>query len=1558
MKETAGRLKALVRTLFLIVAISLTASLALAAVVSPDDKQPKTRYVPNQIIVGFKNDTKATFGAQGLRSSAIDSLHSKFQVESIRPLYQQHIRKDIAVSKVRKEAETVYILKFAKDVDAIAAARQYAALPEVRYAEPDYIRTIQRVEPNDLYWSTSNSWGQGYRDQWDMEIINCPAAWEIQTGKASTIIAVLDTGVDYNHPDIAANMWSNPGEIPGNGIDDDGNGFIDDYYGFDFCASSADPLDDNGHGTHCAGTIGAVGNNSIGIAGMNWNCSIMAVKVLDSTGNGPDSNLVAGLVYAADNGAKVINMSLGGAERSQTLSDALAYAHERGCVLVVSAGNGNSDFAADYPAADNRCITVAASDQYDQKCYFSSWGVKTAVAAPGGGPINAGPPCSQYNCLSLRANGTDRLPASCGPGVGIIGDYYCRLAGTSMACPHVAGLAALLISQYPTWTNEQIRQAIQMRADDILEPGFDVYSGFGRINAYASLTSPVPLQALITYPINGDKIWNALTIMGTAAGPGFESYTLDYGFGHNPAVWTNIETNSAPVSNGGLATWDPRGLEPGTYTLRLRTTSTGETLDAEYRLAVTLDSPLGSGHFTERFDIASEFDLAGKSLKFTPDGSSNFYSLCLTDIEQLPTDPSGGMELELDDDDYAEVVLNSEAQISLYGQSRNSFFVGSNGYITLDSGDTSWSENVSDHFALPRISALFDDLSPYEGSVSWKQLSDRVAVTYLSVLEFGGSTGNTFQIEMFFDGRISISYLEMEALDGLVGLSAGSGVPEGFAESDLSRYDRCETTSRVLRVVAPNGGEYYEPGDITQLKWSYSGFDWQAADTVSLFYSDESQIWHPIPNAGALAFDSGSFNWDLTGMAESNHYRVRVVYDMDDSVEDSSDADFTIETDTVPPSISHTPLSDTKNQTGPHHVCATVTDVYGVQGVTLYWSKNGGGFVQTPMAESAYPNQYCASMPGQSVQGDQYCYYIEAHDRSTAQNMSRYPASGSHCFNILDCKPQTPGCPTPEDGAIDVSLDAVLEWSGSSTDPDVVNGGFETGDFTGWAAISAAGNLDPWIVASAEDETWFGTGYPFEGTYYAQNGFDGVAGDYYDLYQEITIPDAASSVALRWSDRLQWDLTHNATSARTYIVTLQQQGGGTPLATLYATNLPPMTTGDTGYVTHTVDLLALSPGIIGKTVRVNFHQTVPESYTGPAQLDLDAVSLILDAVPFTPYSRQGSKLGSADLVDRRTYQQFKAEAVKKIAAATNYKTLPVHRIEPSSQQGASYDVLLGKSPGGMGLIAQGLTRPNFQPAPLERRTKYFWQVISRNECGTTEGPVWSFSTEAAPIIKPADETYVELRQVAVTSTGVDFFYVETTTRESGVRVHKADHGLAIGSVVNVSGVYKTNANCERYVEADDVTTTLATAFLKPLGLTNKSLGGGDWLYDSITGAGQRGIDGAVGLNNIGLLVTVWGKVTARGRDWFYVDDGSRVQDGTGTVGVYCEAPQGVAIPQIGNFVRVTGISSCELYAGRLVNVLMARHAADINDSSSYQPVNSRFGLTTYIFRGRPRDRLK
>ncbi|MDP2181609.1 MAG: S8 family serine peptidase [Actinomycetota bacterium] len=279
-------------------------------------------------------------------------------------------------------AEVVELPEGATLAEAVAA---YERQPEVAFVQPNYISHIAAI-PNDTYFT--DLWGlhnTGQSDGTTDADIDAPEAWDITTGSSDIVVAVIDTGVDYNHPDLADNMWRNPGETAGNGIDDDLNGYVDDIYGYDFVNEDGNPMDDHGHGTHVSGTVGATGNNATGVTGVNWDVSIMAIKAGDRQGGFTSADEIEAVNYARAMGADVVNCSWGGSAEDLLLRSAISSA---GMTFACAAGNlgRNADTYPFYPAAFNlgNIISVAATDRNDVRASYSNYGVTSVdVAAPG-----------------------------------------------------------------------------------------------------------------------------------------------------------------------------------------------------------------------------------------------------------------------------------------------------------------------------------------------------------------------------------------------------------------------------------------------------------------------------------------------------------------------------------------------------------------------------------------------------------------------------------------------------------------------------------------------------------------------------------------------------------------------------------------------------------------------------------------------------------------------------------------------------------------------------------------------------------------------------------------------------------------------------------------------------------------------------------------------------------------------------------------------------------------------------------------------------------------------
>lgn len=347
--------------------------------------------------------------------------------------------------------------------------------------------------------------------------------------------------------------------------------------GHDFINNDDDPIDDFGHGTHVAGIITSSTNNAKGIAGIQWQGKILAIKVLDEYGMGPIDIIAQGIRSAVENGAKIINMSFGNNVPfypiPETLNDALNFAQNQGVVLVVAAGNNNDDVSLGYwPANHPAVIAVAATDYQDQKASFSNYGSKISLSAPGVG------------ILSLRATGTDIYcdpfdPEECN--FHIIGNDYYWASGTSMAAPHVVGLAALVLAKNKNLTSNQVTNILINGVDDLGLPSFDIDYGYGRINAANSLTNmdtSSPPFARISYPFYSMLIGSKFKITGSASADNFSNYTIDYADSPFSSNWSNqgiaLENNgNRPISDNLLANANLSHLTTGDYYLRLKTNS-------------------------------------------------------------------------------------------------------------------------------------------------------------------------------------------------------------------------------------------------------------------------------------------------------------------------------------------------------------------------------------------------------------------------------------------------------------------------------------------------------------------------------------------------------------------------------------------------------------------------------------------------------------------------------------------------------------------------------------------------------------------------------------------------------------------------------------------------------------------------------------------------------------------------------------------------------------------------------------------------------------------------
>jgi hypothetical protein len=407
----------------------LLIGMLLTAILEPGyADQGAPRYQPGEILVKFR---------PGVRTQVVATLTSRHGAQAMWDSPK------LGVWRLR-----------VKPGSEQAAIRAWSALPDVLFAEPNYLVRAMADPPDDTYYSRL----------WNLDKVRGPEAWQITLGDPSVPLAIIDTGVDLDHPDLMSKLWINPDEIPANDLDDDHNGYVDDVHGYDFINEDADPDDDHGHGTHVAGTAAAATDNGLGVAGMAPANPLMALKVLGSGGEGSYADLIEAMSYALTEGAQVMNMSLAGEDESPALEDAVEAASAAGAIVVAAAGNyaasGNPIL---YPAAYDDSLAVGATDRYDGIASFSEHHPYVDVVAPGS---------SVYSTLR--------------------GGSYGYKSGTSMATPHVAGLAALMWAVQPTLTQAEVVGHITQNAVDLGVPGKDNYYGWGRIDARSSLCEVIP----------------------------------------------------------------------------------------------------------------------------------------------------------------------------------------------------------------------------------------------------------------------------------------------------------------------------------------------------------------------------------------------------------------------------------------------------------------------------------------------------------------------------------------------------------------------------------------------------------------------------------------------------------------------------------------------------------------------------------------------------------------------------------------------------------------------------------------------------------------------------------------------------------------------------------------------------------------------------------------------------------------------------------------------------------------------------------------------------------
>lgn len=709
------------------------------------------------------------------------------------------------------------------------ALERWGAHAGVEYIEPNYVVRALVLPDDPMFpdlWGLRNTGQTGGTPDAD---IDADEAWDVGTGSHEIVVGVLDTGVDYNHLDLTGNMWHNPGEIPDNGVDDDGNGFVDDYLGWDFYNGDNDPMDDNGHGTHVSGTIGAVGNNGVGVAGVCWSVRICPIKFLGWNGYGTTAGAIASVEYAIGAGVNILNNSWGGGEYSRALEEAIESARDVGMLFVVAAGNSTSDndLYPHYPSSyqvDN-VVAVAATDFRDALADFSSYGLTSVdLAAPGVGVLSTAP-----------------------------GQRYEWGSGTSMAAPHVSGAAALLWSLYPGMNADAVKERLLATTDPVPELSGKCVTG-GRLNVFAAVAepdtvAPGPITDLATFNPGSNTMGLGWSSSGDDGGTGVARY-------YRVRYSTSVITEST-FSDASRAWGEPDPQPPG---CREEMEVTGLDFDTTYFFAVkaydefgnpgpisnlaagtTLGPPAIAIRPTSLSESLQAGDTGGGTLRLSNEaggtldfkvaevkylfGSSapgDYLELGKEDVDPRTsgpvTDRRGGPDgfgyvwIDSEEPDGPEfdwvditgvgtpVALSGDDDVAgpyligfpfpFYGNTFERFNICSNGFISFTSMARDFTNQPLPNWRAPEnlIAPFWDDLIVSSGGVYIYNDGARTIIEYKDAMHYPYGGPFTFQVILYPSGRIVFQYLAMgkprhEATVGIQNSTKDDGLQMAFNSS-------------------------------------------------------------------------------------------------------------------------------------------------------------------------------------------------------------------------------------------------------------------------------------------------------------------------------------------------------------------------------------------------------------------------------------------------------------------------------------------------------------------------------------------------------------------------------------------------------------------------------------------------------------------------------------------------------------------------------------------------------------------------------------------------------
>jgi len=966
-------------------------------------------YLPGVVI--FKMKAQPDIDSKGLATgnAAVDGILNSYGRQEIKQLFRA---KENAKTSLGRSLANICQARVSIQADILQLCRDLAKTGQVEYAEPRYGYRVEATTPND----------PSYASQWFLSKIQAPEAWDISQGNIAVSIGIVDCGVQLTHPDLAANIWKNPGEagaLSTNGIDDDGNGYIDDFQGWDFCGpdynnpsypGDNDPNvygSNNDHGTHVAGDASAVTDNGIGVAGIGWNCKVMAIKCSydnDTRASGGKGYIYFGydgIVYAADNGAKAINCSWGGTGYNQFAQDLVNYAWEGGSVVVCAAGNESSS-GAHYPSAYDNAISVAATTSNDLKSSFSNYGTTIDVSAPGSA------------ILSTAYSNT-----------------YASWNGTSMASPVAAGVVGLIWATNPTWNNTQVATQLIMTTDNIdaLNPTYAGLLGTGRINAYKALTTtPVPLVKYENHytPDGGNNIPEAgetvaLSVVlknwwGDAAAVSATIHSDDYAVqiisnsGNYGAVnggyADTVATFSFTVDNTALPHW-------AMFTVDITADAQSRTdtfyVQIEKSPILLVDDDTGALNVDDFYTnsiskLGYFYDHYDHSQKGAPDTSLlNSYNtviwLCEWAFPSLDSmdraalrnylDNGGnlylsGQDIGWDLADPTGAQYSAEAE-AFYQDYLHATYGGDHSAVTSIVGTAS--DPIGDGLA-------FSILQPYIGANQYYDYFTPRAGADV-IMDYSG----------FSSGQAGIKYSGVHKV-----------VYTGFGfEAITSESVRDTVMDRIIKWFMGDIQIAHTP--LTDTEDTLSPYVVQANVTSS---AGVAQVYLYWDDDGALPFANRTLMTDMGGSlyegsipAHSDNQIDYFVYAANSNGLNKTLPggapynyySFYAGPDPYAPVITHTSLANTINLSGPYRINAVITDNYGVfqdSSFIHYKVNSGSEYPQVMMASAGNDFSGNISLPSHIYTGDTVHYYITAVDTSGQRNVGRSPASDYHSFVMVD----------------------------------------------------------------------------------------------------------------------------------------------------------------------------------------------------------------------------------------------------------------------------------------------------------------------------------------------------------------------------------------------------------------------------------------------------------------------------------------------------------------------------------------------------------------------------